>query len=179
MRRKVATLEVYIDDEDVKTPSGLAMARSNKDPTEVEDNKYEILLTPNYPHTKKQGGLLTTFAHELGHFVACVLKTPVSNKAVRNDFKLREKERSARPSTPDEISAAIRARKMPWDRFYEPTQDEVRENRVAHYHEEKEAWQIGQLIRPDLNEALANFCLDTYNPEKRRSGCGKLHLHHG
>lgn len=132
MRRKLATLEVWEDDG---VPSSGLNFRLDPDTGEL-DNRYEILLNPKEraPNGERLN-MPTVFAHELGHFLAHVLKAPEAIRGARN-ITLTNR------LSPYLSSQSLFAR------------DTLRE--------EKEAWELARLIYPGLNETQAAECLRTY-----------------
>lgn len=94
LRKKIATLNVYLANPNSIVPSHMS-------PPTMGDDTYEIVLNPNKDTeefknmglTNTNGLTLSTFAHELGHFVARVFKIK-SHTNIRSMFNRDNKEES-------------------------------------------------------------------------------------
>ena len=86
MKRKIATLDVYVDSDE----SAFSFTRK------TESGKYETVMATNDSHAKENGHngihdietFRTVFAHELGHFVAVVTKDESHNPINQYLFRL-------------------------------------------------------------------------------------------
>jgi hypothetical protein len=105
MKKKIATLEVWVDTDETEEVSCLQSDRSTGD--------YRILLHPTADKVTKRAEVATILAHELGHFVGYMMKSPWQICPVKQ-------------------------------------------------FGEREAWSIARKIKPDLDESLATYALNTY-----------------
>lgn len=142
MLRKIANLEVFVEDDALGLSTGCA-SPVDKETGEVGLNhKMVINLARNPFAPSVKPNLATDFAHELGHFLANTLGTPRAKAAFR---LMMEKAKITGQRVLDVGTVS--------------SDDYVPAEIVAM---ESEAWDFARLIHPGLNEAQANEALDSY-----------------
>lgn len=157
MKRKIATLHVYTDDETDRNCVGTQW-KVDAATGELVSNtgEWEMILS-----RKDNPDPLGTFAHELGHFASQVMRTPAAVRDTRNcakaDWCAREVE--------DKYGAPVFGQ-APW--MYVP--EAVR----TKYTAESEAWDVARRMGLPINEANAEECLDSYREGVRRADRGEL-----
>lgn len=155
MKRKIATLHVYIDDEGDRNCVGTAWRAENGE-FHSKDNEWEMVLS-----RKDNPDPLGTFAHELGHFAAQVLRTPAAQRDTYNCAKAQwcAEQVEAKVGMPLFDDA-------PWKHIPEAVRSK--------YTAESEAWDIARRMGVPINEGNAEACLDSYREGVRRADRGEL-----
>lgn len=143
MLRKIAELEVYVED-DARGPATGCASPVHPDTGEVGMRHKMILNVARNPYTSVVPNVATEFAHELGHFMANTMGTPRGRAA----FKLMVEG----------------AKKQGAGRVFDFNATVGRDERVPKeiYAMESEAWDFARLIYPGLNEAQAKEALESY-----------------
>lgn len=140
MLRKIANLEVYLEDD----PKGLATACASQATSEGMTGKHKLVLNvAENPFQAKGANIATDMAHELGHFMANLLGTP-KVKAAMHWIRARGIAQGAKVLDVQSIL-------NPWEK--------VPQEIIGM---ESEAWDFARLIHPGLNEAQASEALDSY-----------------
>ena len=161
MRKLLGSVEVWETDEvDV---SGLGAERDAVKPTEVIGKKWVLNLVTKEIDMKtgKVADKATILAHELGHFVSQVLRSPVSDADMTARAGLIRQEREFSPLA-RLLGLSPRLK-----------QDELKKMADLRYKAEAEAWDIAKVIKPNLDKEVAKNALATYTPIC--PDCGEVH----
>jgi hypothetical protein len=182
VRKKIATLEVYLDDEIMSSGCGTHWRGDLRPGGEMEakDNKWQIILNPkgeidvkDANRTRKlpqDTSLLTTFAHELGHFAAQVMRTPAAMEDVKGMAKAEIIVREIATEFEQQTGLPAELLGMSEENAWHKFPPAIR----AKYRAESEAWDIGRMIHPGLNEGEAEKALDTYREGLRAIADGRV-----
>ena len=160
MKRKIATLHVYVNDEADGSHIGTQWTRDEKGEMVSRTGEWELELGGKDDLTSD---FLGTFAHELGHFASQVLRTPAAMRDLHNCAKAKW--------------CAYQMEKqfgVPRETFGEKPWHHIPEAVVSKYAAESEAWDIARSMGVPINEGEAEKCLDTYREGVRRVERGEI-----
>jgi hypothetical protein len=114
------------------------------------DETYKIYINddqePGPEGKPNKYGMLTSASHEVGHVLSAIFKLP---NGMHED-----------PRSTGEVTS-MRQKYNPDS--YSPDQ----KRRV--YHNEKQAWEIARKVWPELDEEIAESCLNSYNWAKPKA----------
>jgi hypothetical protein len=132
MKRKIATLEVWIDE--TEGAKSALQARMSSD-------EFRLIIAPNEDEQSKgPGNLPSIIAHELGHFMAHLLKDKAHTRLNR-------------------LAPIVNFRKMVGDWS---NQLEKRFTREVELPTEVQAWKYADMIYPNVKQEIRAAALYTY-----------------
>ena len=158
MKRKLATLHVYVDDDPAadKNCVGTQWTRNEKGEMVSRTGEWELLLSP-----ASDADPLGTLAHELGHFASQIMRTPAAMRDLENCAKANWCAREVENSYGMRIFGD-----KPWHHIPQCV--------VGKYASESEAWQNARRMGVPINEGEAEKNLDTYREGVRRVERGEI-----